>query len=659
MNPPEPIRSRYHPGEITVILKDAIATANASLNEIALIPPADQTVNNTLLKFEEIFGDFYDIIFPLTIMGYVYPDAEVTKEGMNAQDQASVFVIRTYSRRDLFDAIRNSHPSTPEESRLLDLTLREFKKNGLALPDAELMQVREMKEKISGLENEYVVNLNNDNTTVEFSAEELTGLPPETLSTFQKTASRTYLVTTKYPDYHAIMQHADRPETRKRMLTAFQNRQADKNPVLLQKAILLRKQVAEKLGYQSWVDYRTDGRMAKNQETVLSFLKDLKGPLKERTRKEMTELLRMKQTLDPEAVSLDPWDLAYLTEQVKRQKYTLDTEEIRTYFPAEGVIQGMFDHFSGLLGVRFAPVPDARVWDEHVTLYQVLNATDTRVIAYIYMDLFPRPGKYGHTMMCPLINGRLLQDGSYSVPVSIIVGNMRGPDGSIPSLLSFDDVLGLFHEFGHILHHSLTRAPYVSLSGSNTEWDFVETPSQTIEEMVYHPSVLEAISGHYLDRRRKLPEELRRNIIASRDVDVGLIHTNRYIKSVIDIEWYISPGPGDIMGLNNQWYEEMYGIPPLSGNHEVATIDHYMGGYDAGYYSYLWSKVYALNVLARFEQEGMDNATTGEQYRHWILEPGNVQDGMELLKGFLGKEPGLDALYTYLHLAPPEPSGNS
>ncbi|HWQ67087.1 MAG TPA: M3 family metallopeptidase [Methanospirillum sp.] len=657
-NPLEPIRSHYEPGEITALLNAAITTADASMDTIAKIPPGERTLNNTLLRFEDTFAVFYDAIYPLTIMGYVYPDEKVAAEGMYAEEQAAIFSIKTYSRRDLFDAIRSRTPVTPEESRLLNLTVREFTRNGLSLPDDELMQVRDLREKITKLESEFVGNLNNDNTTVEYTPDELTGLPPKILSLFQRTVNGTYLVTTKYPDYYGVMQNADRSDTRKRMLAAFVNRQTDKNMALLEEAITLRKQVAKILGYQSWVEYRTDGRMAKNQEHVISFLQDLKAPLREETRREMANLLIMKQLLNPGASSLDAWDLLYLTEQVKRQSYALDTEEIRMYFPARTVIAGMFDIFSDLLGVRFVQVPDAQVWDINVSLYQVLDTTDNTIIAYIYMDLFPRSGKYGHTMMCPLKNGRLLQDGTYSTPISVIVGNMRGPDGDIPSLLSFDDVQGLFHEFGHILHHSLTVAPYASLSGTNVEWDFVETPSQMVEEMVYEPVILDAISGHYLNQTQKIPPDMRENLITSKSVDIGLTHTNRYIKSVVDVASYSGTNPVDLTHLYNQEYTEMMGISPLPGSQEVATIDHYMAGYDAGYYSYLWSKVYALDVLKQVKDEGIQNGTTGERLKLWILGPGNTQDGMDLLKGFLGKEPGLDALYIYLHQIP-EPSGGS
>lgn len=652
----EPVRSHYSPGEISSLLNDAIATANTSMNEIALTPPENRTTENTLLKFEETYADFYDAVYPLTVMGYVYPDTDIAAEGMEAEQQANLFSIQVHSRRDLYDALRNITPSSPEEVRLFNLTLREFVKNGLSLPDDQLTRVKELRENITRCENEFVINLNNDNTSLLFSPDDLTGLPPETLSTFQKTDTGSYLVTLKYPDYYAIMQNADHPETRKRMLSAFVNRQAGPNTRLLEEAISLRRETAGLLGYQTWVDYRTDGRIARNLSNVLTFLNDLQAPLKTETHKEMASLLAMKKTQDPGATAVDAWDILHLTEQIKHQKYALNTEEIRTYLPAKGVIQGMLDQYSLLLGVRFTPVSDALVWDPTVTLYQVQNTSDDSPIAYIYMDLYPRPGKYSHTMMCPLINGRTLKDGSYSVPVSIIIGNMRGSDGDTPSLLSFDDVLALFHEFGHVMHHSLTRAPYASLSGTNVEWDFVELPSQMFEEWVYAPSVLTAISGHYLDPSRKMPEPMIQNLIASRNSDVGIVHTTRFIRSIMDVESYTIPGPVNVTDLYNRWYTDMMGIPPISGSHEGSTIDHYMGGYDAGYYSYLWSKVYALNALELFQREGLNNTTTGERFRHWILEPGNSRDGMDLLQGFLGREPGIAVLYSYLNLTSPDRS---
>ena len=385
---------------------------------------------------------------------------------------------------------------------------------------------------------------------------------------------------------------------------------------------------------------------------MLDFLDGLKEPLKEKIRTDLATLLTLKKELEPGAVRVEPWDLAYLTEQERKRKYALDDETIRKYFPFERVVQGMFDCFGPLFGIRFADVKRAKVWAPGVKLYRVINASDKRTLAYIYFDMFPRDGKYGHMMMVPLISGRA-KGQEYTVPVTAIVGNFRAPSGDTPSLLTHDDVEGLFHEFGHALHGSLTRVPYASLSGSSVEWDFVETPSQALENWAWEPAVLDKISGNYANPKEKLPAALRDRIIAARDLDAGLKYTRMLVISTEDMTFHTADGPVDVTGIADKAYRDLMGIPPLEGGHEPATIGHFMGGYDAGYYSYLWAEVYALNVFARFKKDGLFNATTGAAYRHWILEQGNMQDGTVLLKGFLEKEPGMDVFYERLHVRPP------
>ena len=428
--------------------------------------------------------------------------------------------------------------------------------------------------------------------------------------------------------------------------------QAEANTRLLTGAIAVRRECAKELGYASWADYRLDGRMAKSTTTVLAFLDGLKAPLKEKIRHDLATLLSLKEERKPGADRIEPWDLAYLTEQERKRKFALDDEEIRKYFPFERVVQSMFDCFGPLFGVRFAEVTDVKVWAPGVKLCRVINVADDRTIAYIYFDMFPRDGKYGHMMMVPLVSGRA-KGAEYTVPVTAIVGNFRAPSADIPSLLTHDDVEGLFHEFGHALHGSLTRAPFASLSGSSVEWDFVETPSQALENWAWEPSVLDAISGNYANPEEKLPAALRDRIIAARDLNAGLKYTRMLVISTEDMAFHTADGPVDVTALANMIYRDLMGILPLEGDHEPATIGHFMGGYDAGYYSYLWAEVYALNVFARFKKDGLFNAATGAAYRHWILEQGNMQDGTVLLKGFLRKEPGMDVFYERLHIQAP------
>jgi len=641
----EQIRSHYTPGEITDRCDAAIRQADESLNGIGALLPEQRTPDTTLLRFETVMSDYSDQISPLILMGYVYPDPAIAAEGSACEEKSGMFMVSVYSRRDLYDAIRSQSPRDTDEARLLTFTLRQFVKNGLALPDDRLENVRAMKTNLTRLETQFSANLNNDNTTLEFSAEDLTGVPDSARAQFGKGSNGSYVVSMKYPDYYAVMQNADKSETRRRMDEAFLNRLAMENTRLLEEAIRLRAQIARELGYDTWADYRIDGRMARTKENVTVFLDTLKAPVKIKTREEMATLLTIKQSLFPGSDSVNTWDIAYLKNKLRNRDYAIDDEVVRSYFPLDVVTEGMFSRFSGPLGVRFDEVKDARVWAPGVTLYRVANATDNTTLAYIYFDLYPREGKYGHMMMYPLVSGRVLPDGTYSIPVSVIIGNVRAPDGNIPSLLSHDDVEGLFHEFGHAIHVSLTRAPYASLSGANVEWDFVETPSQAFEEWVWQPEVLDAISGHYTNHTEKLPPGLRDRIIAARNIDAGLTYTRMLVISSEDLEYHTTSGPVNVTAVSDRIYEEMMGIKPLPGNHEPATIGHFMGGYDAGYYSYLWSKVYALNVYSRFRQDGLENATTGADYRHWILEPGNMQDGMVLLRGFLKKEPSPDVLY--------------
>ncbi|MDD4136849.1 MAG: peptidase, partial [Methanoregula sp.] len=224
-DPEEPVQSRFTAGEITRKCDAAIATATSLLDEIAVLAPEHRTIDNTLLRFEQVTAEYQDRVLPLTIMGYVYPDPAIAAEGVACEEKTGAFTIGIYSRRDLYNAIRDQVPRNPGEQRLLTMTLRDFVRNGLALPDDQLAQVREMKTRLSRLEIQFSSNLNNDSTTLEFSADELAGVPATALATFSRTGTGTFLVTTKYPDYYAIMQNADRSDTRRRMASAFNNRQ--------------------------------------------------------------------------------------------------------------------------------------------------------------------------------------------------------------------------------------------------------------------------------------------------------------------------------------------------------------------------------------------------------------------------------------------------
>ncbi|QYZ78108.1 peptidase [Methanofollis formosanus] len=644
----DPIRSHYSPGEITQLNEAAEEKANASLDAIAAIPPEDRTFENTVLAFDRTLADYSDAVGPLMLMGSVYPDKRIAAEGMACEESASVFLTGVYTRRDLYDALHDRIPRTPEESRLYDVTMREFEKNGLKLPEDRLVKVREMRTELSGLETRYSANLNNDNTTIECTADELAGVPSSSMAAFSQTPEGAYLVTAKRPDYVAVMTYADDAGTRKRMYEAYHNRQAEANTPLLEEAIVLRQQIARELGYATWADYRIEGRMAGNTSNVMAFLTSMQAPLKEKYTAEMAGLLAIKTRMDPAATTVEPWDVAYLQDIQKQEEYAYDEEEVREYFPLDTVLQGLFDTYGTLFGVEFSEVEDAAVWDPDVRLYAVKDQTGDDLIGYLYLDLYPREGKFGHFCATPVIGGRM-KDGTYSTPVVAIIGNFRTPEGEKPSLLTMYEIETLFHETGHAMHYLLTTAPYGSLSGFNVEWDFVETPSQTLEEWAWDPEVLESISGHYTNSSEKIPPELRDRVIAARDVGAGNLYTGRLlVNSLEDMRFHTATAPVNVTEVWSQTYEDVTGTRPLAGTHQPASFGHLMGGYDAGYYGYLWSKVYALDIVDEFKEGGMTNRTTGMKFRDEILSRGNMEDGTVLLENFLGREPGPEALCRHL-----------
>lgn len=642
-----PIQTHYNPGEITELSEAAETAANTSLEAIIGIPPDERTFDNTVLAFDTAMTDYSDAVWPLILMGNVYPDAEIAAEGVSCEASVYAFGTGVYTRRDLYDVLNGQTPRTPEESRLYDVTIREFETNGLSLPEEKLAKVREMKTELVGLETRYSANLNNDSTTIECTAEELEGVPQTTIATFQKTPQGTYVVTTKRPDHDAVMKYAGNADTRRRMYVAYNNRQADANTKLLEDAIVLRQKIAQELGFATWADYQIHGRMAENSTTVMEFLTSMQEPLQEKYRDEMAELLIIKKGQNPTATTVDAWDVAYLQEIQKKNLYDYDEEEVREYFPVDTVLQGLFDTYGTLFNIRFTEIPGAPVWAPDVRLFELNSLADNSTIGYLYLDLYPREGKYGHFCASPQISGRM-KDGTYSPPVMTIIGNFHEPEGDRPPLMTMYEMETLFHEAGHGMHYLLTDAPYGTLSGFSVELDFVETPSQTLEEWVWDPEVLESLSGHYANSSEKIPAVLRDRVIASRNAGTGALYNNILVNSLEDMRFHAATEPVNVTDVWYETYEEMKGAQPIPGLHQPASFGHLMGGYDAGYYGYLWSKVYALNIVNAFKETGMTNRTTGMKFRDEILSQGNMEDGMVLLEKFLGREPGAEALYRHL-----------
>ena len=437
------------------------------------------------------------------------------------------------------------------------------------------------------------------------------------------------------------------PEARHRMQSAYENRAAEKNTKLLTEAVSLRQKIATLLHFKTWADYKTEDRMAKNAKTVWDFLNSLRGKLAIKNQQDLSHLLKLKKEMEPGADHLNAWDGTYYSNQLKKKEFSVDDEEVREYFPSDRVVQKMFEIYSELLGVKFVPVSDAITWAPNVKLYEIHDKADNHFIANFFTDFVPRDGKYGHAAAFTLRPGRMV-NGEYRTPISAIVANFNPPANGKPSLLSHDEVETVFHEFGHIMHQTLTKAPYATLSGSSVAQDFVEAPSQMLENWVWDPSILKEISGLYKDPTQKIPDPLLKQLVKTHYFNLGYFYTRQLLFAIFDMTLHTSSEVPDPTELYKKLYKELTTINPLPDTHFPAGFGHLMGGYDAGYYGYLWSDVYAQDMFTVFEKAGLLNPKVGGRYRKIILEEGDVYPADKLIAEFLGRKPNNKAFFKHL-----------
>jgi thimet oligopeptidase len=642
------IRSDYAPGEITKLCDAAIAKMKAKVDDIRDREPIElMPLSGSLYAFEDAGDALSDETTPLVFMSSVSRDAKLRAEGSACEEKIGQLYPTIVTDKKLYHALKHGIAISGESKRLASETFRGFEKNGMGLDESKIESLKALKQKLASLEAKYSLNLNNDKSTVAFTKADLEGVTPAFLGRLPKGKDGKYTVTTKSTDYIQVMENAKNPATRRKMMFAYLNRAADENTKLLEEAVAIRGESAKILGFPSWADVQMNGRMAKTSANVLYFLNGLKSKLIARKDQDLAKLLAFKKTLDPKATAIAPEDVAYLSAQLKKKEYALDDDLVAEYFPAERTMDGLFEIYSTLFGVKFVEVKGAKTWADGVQLYEIRDTKSGDLRAYFYKDTIPREGKYGHAASFSLIAGRAIDEKHYSKPISAIVANFTPPANGKPSLLLHEEVETLFHEFGHVMHQTLTKAPFGSLSGSSVEQDFVEAPSQMLENWVWNKDILKKISSHY-KTGKPLPDDLIAKMLALKNFNQGYDTIRQLLFALFDMKIHSTNGPVDVTKTYGEMHRELFGYDPLPGTHFPASFGHLMGGYDAGYYGYLWSEVYAQDMFSRFEKDGLLNAKTGADYRQSVLESGNMRDAIELLRQFLGREPNNQAFYKKL-----------
>lgn len=543
---------------------------------------------------------------------------------------------------------------TSEQRTLLNKKYKSFARNGANLNDTDKERLRAIDKELAQLKLKFGENVLAETNAFELlltDENDLSGLPEgakEAAKQLAESKGKTgWMITLDYPSYIPFMTYADNRELRKTLALAFGskafkgNAHDNQNNVL--KIANLRYERANILGYKTHADFVLEERMAKTPDTVLSFLNELLVKAKPAAEREFNELSKFAKDTDGIA-QLQSWDSAYYSEKLKQERFSLDDEQLKPYFKLEYVIDGAFAVAKKLFGLNFTQVSDIDVYHEDVMVYEVTD-TNNDFIALFYADFFPRPGKRNGAWMTSY-KPQYKSGNSNERPHASIVCNFTKPTTTKPSLLTFNEVTTLFHEFGHALHGMLANTTYASLSGTNVFWDFVELPSQILENWCYEEDTLKLFAKHY-ETGELIPMGLIDKIKAAATFQEGLKTLRQLSFGLLDMSWH-NTNPEAITNVKAHETEAMANTrlyPKVESTCMSTSFSHiFQGGYSAGYYSYKWAEVLDADAFAYFKQHGIFNTEVAKQFKEHVLSKGGTEDPMILYKRFRGQEPKPEAL---------------
>lgn len=648
----DPVAQNLSARGLKLLCDEHLGQARALLGEIKALkgsPPAALTWESTLAKVDRISLEVALAAGFPELMSVGHPDEAVRSAGKDCRPKATEFFTDMMLDAEFAAVVRAYADTRPAlegtRRRLLHELLRDLRRNGLELAAAEQQRLRALNEELSRLSQDFETNISDATLEHKVNPSQLAGLPESFLQAHPPGADGLVTLTTNYPDYFPVLQYATDRSVAKALNRLFDSRAADKNLPLLDRILELRREKAKLLGYASWAAYAIEPRMAKTPEAVARFLEEIAGRVKEPARREYAEFAAAYAKLGGRPGQPIPaYDRSYLEEQLRAKKYGYDSKKLSEYFEVGAVTQGMLKIYEQLFGIQFVTDPAAPRWHEDVIVLDVLEGGSK--LGRIYLDLHPREGKFKHAAMFEIRPGVELRDGTYLTPISALMCNFPKPTGDGPALMSHSDVTTFFHEYGHALHHVLTRQPLASFSGTNTARDFVEAPSQMLEEWTYRREILDLFAKHW-KTGAKIPEELFQAMTKARSFGRALATERQLSLATLDFEYHRRTEKFDTDAVMAEVMKRTQSFSYQPGTHFQATFGHLMG-YDAGYYGYQWALSLARDILTRFDAEGYMNPKTAGDWRRLVLSQGAGEDEQALVRAFLGREPNVEAYGAYL-----------
>lgn len=639
--------------------KQAIDDAKAEIDKIVSNPEVP-TFKNTIETLE-FAGERLDRISSIFFnLNAAETNDEIQKIAQEVSPLLAEFANDITLNEALFERVKSVYEQkdmfqlSVEQKTLLDKKYKSFSRNGANLPKSKKEKLREIDKELSKLKLQFGENVLAETNAYELhitDESQLSGLPESTREAAQQLAEskgkKGWVFNLQYPSYIPFMTYADNRDLRKTLALAFGAKGFQKNKFNNETIVLqianLRHERATLLGYRTHAHFVLEERMAKTPETVTTFLHELLEKAKPAAEKEFAKLQQFAQKLDG-LDALQKWDGAYYSEKLKQKLFDLDDEKLKPYFKLENVINGVFTVAQKLYGLSFEEVNNIDTYHDDVRTYKVTDSKNN-LVAIFYADFFPREGKRNGAWMTSY-RPQYVKNGENQRPHISIVCNFTKPTKTKPSLLTFNEVTTLFHEFGHALHGMLANTTYPSLSGTSVYWDFVELPSQVLENWCYEKEALELFATHY-ETGVVIPMELIEKIKASATFNEGMQTLRQLSFGLLDMSWH-GQDPSKIKSVKAHEMEAFKGsqlYPDVTENCMSTAFSHiFQGGYSSGYYSYKWAEVLDADTFEYFKENGVFSKTVADKFKTLVLSQGGTEDPMVLYKRFRGKEPNPDAL---------------
>ena len=651
------------PEAVEASMNKAIATANKALDQIGAQDLSKVTFKSTIGALDDLGYQARLAANKASLMKETNTSAAVRTAGENALKLFQDWGVGVEYREDVYKAVKAFEKTQPkltgEDAKLFKETLRDYRRAGLDLPPEKRQEVEKLRKELSKLGTDFASNIVEVQAPFVLKKAELDGVPDSFLaSPGIKTGDDAYTVKANVTwQYTAVMENAKSEDVRKRLYVLHDSLAKEKNVAVLNQMLALRNKIALRLGYKSWADFQTEVKMAKSGAGAEKYINDLITGTKPKFEAEVAELRKLKvaESKDPNA-QIMLWDFRYYQNQLKKQKYAVDTEALRAYFPFQKTLEGMFNIYQSIFGLKFEQVAVPQKWIDDLQLYAVTDAASGEPLGLFYLDMFPREGKFNHFAQFEVIGGKLLADGKYQRPTVALICNFPPPSEGKPSLLTHGDVETLFHEFGHALHSIVTRAKYSRFAGTNVPGDFVEAPSQMLQYWVWEKKMLDTFAADYSDPAKKISEEMINKMKEAKLATAGVYYRRQFAFASLDLALHAphpEDKPYDCVGISNPILEKVF--LPIAPETTFVTFFGHLNGYDAGYYGYAWADAIAADMATVFEsaKDRYFDKQAGMRLRRDIYEPGDSRDITQSVEKFLGRKQSVQPFLKQIGVAEP------